>query len=74
MIDSSFFGVYTDPSKPPVIGDLAGLKEGPAGSAAVILPAVWGRFIERSGSIKVTNAAYPTVAFQLTHKGFGGAS
>jgi hypothetical protein len=25
LIDSSFFGVYTDPSKPPVIGDLAGL-------------------------------------------------
>ena len=24
LIDSSFFGVYTDPSKPPVICDLAG--------------------------------------------------
>src|SRR3954471_20982639 len=28
LIDRSFYGVYTDPSKPPVIGDLAVLAEG----------------------------------------------
>jgi hypothetical protein len=29
LIDSSFFRVYTHPSKPPVIGDLAGVQQGP---------------------------------------------
>ena len=27
VIDSSFYGMYTDPSKPPVIGDLAGSRK-----------------------------------------------
>jgi len=49
LIDSSFFRVYTDPSKPPVIGDLAGLQTGLARSVALSLPR--GGTRERSGSM-----------------------
>ena len=37
LIDSSFFRVYTDPSKPPGIGDLEDLSMGPAGPIARML-------------------------------------
>ena len=41
LIDRSFYGVYTDPSKPPVIGDLAGFEEGlsPVGGVTMALNA-----------------------------------
>jgi hypothetical protein len=37
LIDSSFFRVYTPPSKPPAIGDLEDLPMGPAGPVAKML-------------------------------------
>ena len=58
LIDRSFYGVYTDPSKPPVIGDLAVLEEG----------------LSRVGGVtKALNAASQLQSFRCHTHGSSGA-
>jgi hypothetical protein len=59
LIDRSFYGLYTDPSKPPAIGDLAVLEQGlsPVGGTSMAL-----------------NAASLLSSFADIKNGFSGAS
>ena len=63
LIDSSLYGVYTDPSKPPVIGDLAGVQQGPRSVVALTLP-VTG-CTERCGDITMRREPPPSCSSLL---------
>lgn len=60
LIDSSFFRVYTDPSKTPVIGDLAGFRTRPG--LAVLTPLVAGRNLKiLCSGMTIRHAVSPVV-------------
>src|SRR6266850_2362713 len=60
LIDSSFFRVYTDPSKPPVIGDLAGFRTRPV--LVLLTPLVAGRNLKNLCSGMTVRHAVTPVA------------
>lgn len=66
LIDSSFYGVYTEPSKPPGIGNLARRNSGTAGSAALTLPDARTRRL--IGGMMIQWSAAPQLQFRIgTH-------